>query len=1005
MFRNLRALAVGSLLGLLAAAAVGAAADRPMPSPNPNSPIPCASLLESARELPLAYDVDVVVVGGTSGGVAAACAAASRGATVFLAAPRPYVGEDLAGTMRLWLDEGETPDSPLAKRLFDGGSPATPLAIKTALDAALLQAKVTFLTGCLPTDVLRDADGNPAGIVMANRSGRQAVRAKVIVDATERAVVARMAGAKFSPYPSGPQTFTRVVISAQPIDADGVKVRKLKGPARAKANPREKPAKAAAVAFDYYECAMELPMRDGSWRSFAEAEQAARDKTWNARLGEASDSLFQVPPDAIQGAVSQPGDFAGAAAVDLGALRPAGVPRVWIAGGCADVSRAAAAKLVRAANAIALGQRVGLQAADEAKKLPAPGGVRLAGAAGAARSAVEVRESLAGLRPALRPAARVPAEARALPVLGEYDVVVIGGGTGGAPAGIGAGRQGAKTLLVEYLPMLGGVGTYGLIGKYWFGNRVGFTAEHDAGVRGMGALVHVNAKAEWWRVENRRAGTEIWFGCLGCGALVEGGKLRGAVVATPFGRGAVLAKVVIDATGGADIAAAAGAECVTSGAQEIAVQGTGLPPRNLGASYTNTDYLFVDETDAVDLWQHFLYARAKYPSAFDVSQLIDSRERRRIVGDIEISPMDIVARRTFPDTITIAKSNFDTHGYTVHPLFLLRAPHKEALLAQVPLRCLLPKGLEGIAVTGLAVSAQRDALPVIRMQADVQNQGYAIGVAAATAAKEGTTLRRVDVRALQRHLVEKGLLPAEVLGQKDSFPLPAAAVASAVAQLANNYNELEIVLAHLDQSIPLLRNALKSADGEAKLIYAHVLGMLGDASGAEVLAKAVAGATWDRGWNFKGMGQFGASISPLDSKIIALGRTRHPGALRPLLDKAAELDAGQQLSHHRAVALALEALGDKAAAPALAAVLAKEGIGGHAILLPPPGERPETSRTDGDAARSAALRELMLARALYRCGDHGGLGEKTLRQFAQDVRGHFARHAAAVIEERTRTTN
>jgi hypothetical protein len=47
----------------------------------------------------------------------------------------------------------------------------------------------------------------------------------------------------------------------------------------------------------------------------------------------------------------------------------------------------------------------------------------------------------------------------------------------------------------------------------------------------------------------------------------------------------------------------------------------------------------------------------------------------------------------------------------------------------------------------------------------------------------------------------------------------------------------------------------------------------------------------------------------------------------------------------------------------------------------------------------------MLARALYRCGDHGGLGEKTLRQFAQDVRGHFARHAAAVIEERTRTTN
>ena len=36
-----------------------------------------------------------------------------------------------------------------------------------------------------------------------------------------------------------------------------------------------------------------------------------------------------------------------------------------------------------------------------------------------------------------------------VPVIGEYDVVVVGGGTGGAPAGIGAGRQGARTLVIE----------------------------------------------------------------------------------------------------------------------------------------------------------------------------------------------------------------------------------------------------------------------------------------------------------------------------------------------------------------------------------------------------------------------------------------------------------------------------------------------------------------------------------------------------------------------------
>jgi succinate dehydrogenase/fumarate reductase flavoprotein subunit len=60
-------------------------------------------------------------------------------------------------------------------------------------------------------------------------------------------------------------------------------------------------------------------------------------------------------------------------------------------------------------------------------------------------------------------------------VLGEYDVVVVGGGTGGAPAAIGAGRQGAKTLLLEYLHGLGGVGTIGYISSYYHGNKVGFT--------------------------------------------------------------------------------------------------------------------------------------------------------------------------------------------------------------------------------------------------------------------------------------------------------------------------------------------------------------------------------------------------------------------------------------------------------------------------------------------------------------------------------------------------
>ena len=76
------------------------------------------TVTESERKIPLAYDVDVVVIGGTTRGVAAAQAAKESGASVFLAAPRPYLGEDICGTYRLWLDKGLEPKSKLGKAMF-----------------------------------------------------------------------------------------------------------------------------------------------------------------------------------------------------------------------------------------------------------------------------------------------------------------------------------------------------------------------------------------------------------------------------------------------------------------------------------------------------------------------------------------------------------------------------------------------------------------------------------------------------------------------------------------------------------------------------------------------------------------------------------------------------------------------------------------------------------------------------------------------------------------------
>jgi len=1143
-----RAFSCCCALSMLAALLVASAPGVGVPSVN-----------ETARAVPVAYEVDVVVVGGGTGAVSAALAAAEAGAKVFLAAPHPYLGDDMTATLRLWLEEGEEPTTPFAKRLFtdeararfgpdpnrldftyqadvpsagvhkdsdppsvltdgkwanpssqsvqyDGDvsiiadlaepkevdevrlmvfyrgtsseraqnfvvqgvtvwisedkqawkqaaavenkstedmavlsapigaktryvkldvkksdavdrillgeieivapAPETPVAtperpmprpmhVKRTLDNVLLDAGVEFLYSCMVTDVLSDSADSPCGIVMANRAGRQAVVAKTIIDATDRALVARLAGAKFRPFPGGTQTFKRVVIGGEVQTGENMTARVVDPPFR---GLFPNPAKTSSGEFQVIEYTLRLPMADDSPASWAAAEQQARTMTYHPEQQFTSDVLFQVPPDAMHGEEQAEGEWQGVDQLPLSTFRPTGIGHLYVLGGCADVSRQQAEKLLRPLALIEAGERVGAAAARDAATRPRPTEARISGKPTAKpQSTGDVREFLVGVRP-IQELATVPQDARALPVFGQYDVVVIGGGTGGAPAGIGAARQGAKTLVVEYLHGLGGVGTVGAISKYYWGNRVGFTATVPSGASWV-----IEQKMEWWRTQLLEAGADIWFGTIGCGAFVEDGRVKGAVVATPQGRGVVLAKVVIDTTGNSDIAVAAGATPDYTDQTEFGMQGTGLPGRKLGTTYTNTDFTIVDETDMVDMWHVFVYAKDKYPDAFDQGTLIDTRERRRIVGEFTITLLDQVLERTYPDTIEVAFSNFDTHGYTIDPYLELEHPGKRGFRINVPYRCLLPKGLDGILVGGLGISAHRDAVPMTRMQPDIQNQGYAAGVAAAMAAKAGVGLREIDVRALQKHLIEIGNLPESVLTDEDSFPLPLERVAAAVQSVTQEEpTGAAVLLAQPEDSLPLLRKAYTAAkEPEHKLIYAHILAVLGDATGLDTLVAEVERADdWDEGWNFRGMGQFGTALSRLDQLVIALGRTRDPRALPAILNKAKLLTAESDFSHHRAVGLALELIGDKSAAPVLAELLTQPGMAGYVHDSVEEARRrdQEEQSTTGVKTRRDSLRELLLARALYRCGDYGDVGKQIITNYTKDLRGHLARHAKAVLE-------
>ncbi|MDR0520358.1 MAG: FAD-dependent oxidoreductase [Planctomycetaceae bacterium] len=659
---------------------------------------------------------------------------------------------------------------------------------------------------------------------------------------------------------------------------------------------------------------------------------------------------------------------------------------------------------------IAEGRKYGKQLAEEAKNITIPPPEQLTARydlperkAGKNLSGT-VRETEGNIKAFKKPSGWVTQQTEEIPVIGEYDVVVVGGGTSGAPAGIASARQGAKTLVLEYLHDLGGTGTAGAISNYWYGNQVGFCKEVENGK----AKWNIEQRIQWWRSKLAEAGADVWYGVLGSGAVLEtksgsgsADTVKGVLITTINGPRVVLAKTVIDATGNGSIAAAAGAEIKYVDGQEIASQGHGLPPRNLGAAYVNTDYMYVDETDIEDVTQLFIYGKEKFPKAFDFGKLPGTRERPRIDGDFTLSVLDIVNKRTYPDTICRSRSNFDTHGYTVVPYMDIEHLHHAAHFCDIPYRCSLPKGIERLLAGGLATSCHRDALPIIRMQPDLQNQGYALGCIAAKAAKENVPLRELDIRPVQEHLVQIGNLPARVLTDSDNYEAGKAALPDAVKTLPDEFKGAALLLWHPDEAKPLLQDAYQKAPPENKLAYAMVLAGMNDPTGADVLLEKVQSySQWDKGWNFRGMGQFGWASSELDRYVMMLGRTgdkRAAAVIGKLLEK---LKAADDFSHHRACALALERLGDPSAVPVIAAHLRKPDVAGHHQHDLEAARRQDKADPKGATAeksRRDSLLEIGFARALYRLGDSDNLGKTILENYSADLRGYFSRHACEVL--------
>jgi hypothetical protein len=398
--------------------------------------------------------------------------------------------------------------------------------------------------------------------------------------------------------------------------------------------------------------------------------------------------------------------------------------------------------------------------------------------------------------------------------VGWYDVLIAGGGLAGVGAACAAARQGARTLLVERLEVLGGLGTSGGVGSFCFGD--------DTLPRGHGAVLddiwqaladyEAIGKEHGWRVGRtppfyfhafdhgvlawvlqeiaERDGVDLLMATDLVGAECEDGRVHAAILHNRSLTQRAEARVFVDCTGDGILSRHAGGEALGS---EAAHPGA-IPPSQMVFVHRAgrrrpqrvrreeigdpaPKYSVWPEPDRIGLkmwWPKGRFDTATGRGYSDAGRAF----RRRIPEFIRAFQQTDRGRDTafdfsapmfgLRDGVRIAgqyvltaedlRSGRRFEDAVAHGCFPLdsAAIRKDPMPPyQIPYRCLRVAGVKNLLIAGRCCSATRVALSSIRIMLTCCLMGQAAGIAAARAAAREADPEAVDPAEIRAGLLSK----------------------------------------------------------------------------------------------------------------------------------------------------------------------------------------------------------------------------------------------------------